>query len=157
MSAILSEKKGGHKYDKDGTSDCAFGCGCWMGGTRSGGSVDPFGKCPNNPVNTNPPKASRGKVLNDQQFLELRMQCFNSMHDERGELTDERTFVVKSIIGHRAGETHNLIYVRDTDGQAWELPLTAEDLAVRGRRIEVTMKRKVRVEEVKSEFKGAIG
>lgn len=30
------------------TSDCANGCGCWMGSSRSGGpdGVDPFGKCP---------------------------------------------------------------------------------------------------------------
>ncbi len=33
------------------TSDCAHGCGCWMGGSRSGGpdGVDPFGDCPKNP------------------------------------------------------------------------------------------------------------
>lgn len=30
------------------TIDCAFGCGCWMGSTRSGSpeGVDPFGECP---------------------------------------------------------------------------------------------------------------
>lgn len=45
---------GTHDYPgvKDGqlhfTSDCANGCGCWMGGSRSGGpeGVDAFGKCP---------------------------------------------------------------------------------------------------------------
>jgi hypothetical protein len=33
------------------TSDCAYGCGCWMGGTRSGGpeGVDAFGDCPKHP------------------------------------------------------------------------------------------------------------
>ncbi|MEK7159180.1 MAG: hypothetical protein AAB766_01620 [Patescibacteria group bacterium] len=44
---------GEHKYDVGvGTSDCAYNCGCWMGSTRSGGPVglDPFGVCPNNPV-----------------------------------------------------------------------------------------------------------
>lgn len=50
----------GHRYpgadaDERGeaffTSDCAYGCGCWMGGSRSGGpdGVDPFGACPNAP------------------------------------------------------------------------------------------------------------
>ena len=28
---------GGHSYTYEGTSDCAHGCGCWMGPTRSGG------------------------------------------------------------------------------------------------------------------------
>ncbi|RTL06392.1 hypothetical protein EKK58_05425 [Candidatus Dependentiae bacterium] len=33
------------------TSDCAYGCGAWMGGSRSGGpdGVDPFGECPKAP------------------------------------------------------------------------------------------------------------
>lgn len=34
----------------DGTSDCAYKCGCWMGPCASGGPVDPFGPCPKNPV-----------------------------------------------------------------------------------------------------------
>ncbi len=44
---------GGHKYaNHDGTSDCEHGCGCSMGPYRSGGptGLDPFGKCPKNPV-----------------------------------------------------------------------------------------------------------
>ena len=44
------KKFGPHKYQQEGTSDCAYGCGCWMGSCRSGGLVDPFGKCPNNPL-----------------------------------------------------------------------------------------------------------
>ena len=40
---------GSHKYEEDGTSDCAYGCGCWMGPARSGGPIDPFGPCPCNP------------------------------------------------------------------------------------------------------------
>lgn len=49
---------GGHHYpgcdvaDIDTfTSDCAYGCGCWMGAFRSGGpdGVDPRGACPNLP------------------------------------------------------------------------------------------------------------
>lgn len=48
------EKKeyGGHKYSEhDGTSDCVYGCGCWMGLSRSGGptGLDPGGLCPQNP------------------------------------------------------------------------------------------------------------
>lgn len=51
---LVSPKKfGPHKYaDHDGTSDCEYGCGCWMGPCRSGGDVDPFGMCPNNPLKT---------------------------------------------------------------------------------------------------------
>jgi hypothetical protein len=43
---------GRHKYaDHDGTSDCEYGCGCWMGPTHSGGptGLDTFGACPKNP------------------------------------------------------------------------------------------------------------
>jgi len=43
---------GRHKYaNHHGTSDCQYGCGCWMGPARSGGptGLDPFGKCPKNP------------------------------------------------------------------------------------------------------------
>lgn len=46
------KKYGGHKYpNRDGTSNCGHGCGCWMGPARSGGptGLDPFGKCPRNP------------------------------------------------------------------------------------------------------------
>jgi len=42
---------GDHEYGNlDGTSDCQYGCGCWMGPARSNGpmGVDPFGKCPGN-------------------------------------------------------------------------------------------------------------
>ena len=44
---------GGHKYSgHDGRNDCAHGCGCWVGSFNSGGplGLDPFGTCPNNPV-----------------------------------------------------------------------------------------------------------
>lgn len=43
------QRVGGHIYDEHGTSDCANGCGCWAGPSRSGGpdGVDPFGACPN--------------------------------------------------------------------------------------------------------------
>ena len=47
---VDSDKFGSHDYpNHDGTSDCGYGCGCWMGPSRSGGKVDPFGACPNNP------------------------------------------------------------------------------------------------------------
>ncbi len=48
---------GEHKYpDPDGTSDCKYSCGCWMGPTRSGGptGLDPFGECPGNPKDGKP-------------------------------------------------------------------------------------------------------
>lgn len=55
---------GGHFYpgcidEKDFfTSDCEYGCDCWMGSCRSDGpdGVDPFGKCPNNPNPDNEPE-----------------------------------------------------------------------------------------------------
>jgi hypothetical protein len=50
---------GGHYYPGcenpygDGfyTSDCKYGCGCWMGACNSGGpdGIDPFGECPKAP------------------------------------------------------------------------------------------------------------
>ncbi len=47
---------GPHNYSKDNELDrqykrCIFGCGCWIGPSRSGGppGLDPFGACPNNP------------------------------------------------------------------------------------------------------------
>jgi hypothetical protein len=48
-----SKPYGNHEYpNRDGTSDCVYGCGCWMGPARSGGPIglDPFGECPNNPT-----------------------------------------------------------------------------------------------------------
>jgi hypothetical protein len=47
---IDAVRYGAHAYTLDGTSDCAHGCGCWMGPYRSGGPVDPFGPCPKNPL-----------------------------------------------------------------------------------------------------------
>ena len=47
-----SKEYGEHKYaDDDGTSDCEYGCECWMGRTNSGGptGIDPHGTCPKNP------------------------------------------------------------------------------------------------------------
>ncbi len=42
---------GEHAYADHISSDCAHGCGCWMGSSRSGGPVglDPGGACPKNP------------------------------------------------------------------------------------------------------------
>lgn len=56
---------GEHRYVDGRTSDCAFSCGCWMGDSRSGGPVgiDPFGKCPNNPLN--------GKCLPERQDYDI--------------------------------------------------------------------------------------
>ena len=47
------DKFGPHVFDgdEDHTSDCAFGCGCWMGPSRSGGVegvASPHGRCPKN-------------------------------------------------------------------------------------------------------------
>lgn len=43
---------GGHKYEeRNGNSDCEYGCGCWMGPFQSGGPTGlyPKGACPKNP------------------------------------------------------------------------------------------------------------
>jgi hypothetical protein len=44
---------GRHQYSDDGSPDCMLGCGCWIRTPHSGGpaGLDPFGKCPRNPVN----------------------------------------------------------------------------------------------------------
>lgn len=48
---VDADKFGKHDYgDHFGTSDCLHGCECWMGGWGSGGPIDPFGRCPNNPI-----------------------------------------------------------------------------------------------------------
>ncbi len=47
-----SREYGKHDYGKcEGTCDCIYGCGCWMGSVMSGGplGLDPFGECPGNP------------------------------------------------------------------------------------------------------------
>lgn len=65
MATGYSNKEyGPHKYDKHGTSNCAHGCKCWAGPSRSGGplGLDPFGSCPNNPVD--------GKLLGGQEDYE---------------------------------------------------------------------------------------
>lgn len=56
-TGLRKESFGGHSYAPDGTSDCAHGCGCWCGPTRSGGpdGVDPMGACPKNPLSGNEP------------------------------------------------------------------------------------------------------
>lgn len=50
-----NKEYGSHKYSDDihHTSDCKYGCGCWMGPAMSGGpaGVSPFGDCPKNPIN----------------------------------------------------------------------------------------------------------
>jgi len=79
---------GGHKYaNHDGTSDCQFHCGCWMGPARSGGPVglDPCGACPGNPVD--------GKLLggkNDyENVVTYRIQDLESrLYKAEGHLKD---------------------------------------------------------------------
>lgn len=55
------EKFGSHAYDgggyERGIRDCP--CGCYMLSCSSGGPVDPFGACPENPIN-HPSKGVRG-------------------------------------------------------------------------------------------------
>jgi len=44
------------------TSDCAYGCGAWMGGSRSGApdGIDPFGECPEAPERPEPSRKPEG-------------------------------------------------------------------------------------------------
>ncbi len=63
---------GPHKYaDHDGTSDCRYGCGCWIGPTRSGApaGVNPLGKCPQNLEIDELPE-SFGKTMSKPEILE---------------------------------------------------------------------------------------
>ena len=62
---------GKHKYaDHDGTSDCKYGCGCWMGPSRSGGpmGVDPSGKCPRHVLRETLP-TSLGKPIGSEGIM----------------------------------------------------------------------------------------
>jgi site-specific DNA-methyltransferase (adenine-specific) len=50
------------------TSDCVFGCGCWMGDSRSGGpsGVSPFGECPkHDPAFIMPASSEERRKLRD--------------------------------------------------------------------------------------------
>ena len=59
MGAMIQKPTGhigGHLYpgtvaESFFTSDCKYGCGCWMGQSSSGGpeGIDPFGSCPKAP------------------------------------------------------------------------------------------------------------
>lgn len=85
-----SKEYGKHDYGKcEGTSDCEYGCGCWMGPARSGGpiGVDPFGECPNNPKD--------GKRLGGQADHEVvvtrRIRALESkLYNTEQELTELR-------------------------------------------------------------------
>ena len=55
MNGHGPKEYGKHQYaDLGGTSNCDYGCGCWMGPARSGGptGLDPFGACPKNPTDS---------------------------------------------------------------------------------------------------------
>ena len=60
---VESDKRGAGFF----TSNCSNGCGCWMGGSRSGGpdGVDPFGQCPNAPLPLPEPELGEGGAPND--------------------------------------------------------------------------------------------
>jgi hypothetical protein len=95
---------GPHKYaSHDGTSDCEFGCGCWMGQTRSGGplGLDPFGKCPNNPTGTPIEGMVAGKkdyeyvVIERIKELELRA---HTAEEKLKRVTPTKKQLVKRIV-----------------------------------------------------------
>jgi hypothetical protein len=76
---------GGHHYPAapDATSDCSHGCGCWAGPARSGGppGLDPFGKCPNNPVDgvRREGKDDYAQVVNDR-IRDLESRLYRAEH-----------------------------------------------------------------------------
>lgn len=72
-------KYGQHSYpDRMTTNDCANGCGCWAGPSRSGGplGLDPLhGLCPKNPLDGKPFRGNDDyeDVVNQRiEALELR-------------------------------------------------------------------------------------
>lgn len=60
------------------TSDCAHGCDCWMGGSRSGGpdGVDPFGRCPKHEISADT------FVEELEQQIESQKQIIKNLHKE---------------------------------------------------------------------------
>lgn len=78
------------------TSDCAYGCGAWMGSTRSGApdGTDPFGECPKAPKTATPDLSNdesvslpchrsdcsvlRGLVLDLREILAYEADAFDS-------------------------------------------------------------------------------
>lgn len=88
-----SKEYGSHSYEKSGTSDCKYECGCWAGDTRSGGPVglDPLhGECPNNPKSG---KQEQGKNVDYEIVVERRIRALefrankaNEFERELGEL-----------------------------------------------------------------------
>jgi hypothetical protein len=87
------KKFGPHEYaDHDGTSDCEHGCGCWMGPARSGGplGVDPFGICPNNPLDG---KRREGKT----DYEDVVTQRIDGLTAENGHLKNEINRLTKML------------------------------------------------------------
>lgn len=65
------------------TSDCSHGCGCWMGESRSGGPVDPFGRCPKNPKPPEQPEPETAGPVTEHMLREIAGPPFSPLGNVR--------------------------------------------------------------------------
>lgn len=105
------------------TSDCTYGCGCWMGASRSGGpdGVDPFGACPNAPSVDH---QSGGSSQGETEPYAWEIVWTDTRHGR--ELTNERWRAERAA---GAGVAVKPLYDHPTPDP---LGLAAENLALRG-------------------------
>lgn len=67
-----TKRYGSHKYDGgDGTGHCK--CGAWMGDARSDApiGVDPFGECPENPLDGGPTGTAGHEIVVKRRIMAL--------------------------------------------------------------------------------------
>ncbi len=116
--AVDPEKFGDHDYGENpySTDDCRHGCGCWAGESRSGGPIDPWGPCPNNPRGAVSsrllPAAQEAPTvtprLTDEQLQDLQRHLgraglsprpWNSVEDDAGRLVQDanRQWVIDCV------------------------------------------------------------
>ena len=75
-----------HEYSGPVSGDCKHRCGCWMTQSQSGGPVglDPFGKCPKNPLDgilmSDDGKLDYEYVLEERIFI-AESECFRLKRD----------------------------------------------------------------------------
>jgi len=105
-STILAKAKGGHDYgtENSSTNDCLFGCGAWMGGSRSGApdGINPFGTCPNN-TETNR-EEDEVKILEASSLIGMSLVSFTVQKFTQVYKTDVDGRGKEKIIGHFKNE-----------------------------------------------------
>lgn len=90
-------KYGKHSYpSEDGTSDCVYGCGCWMGPARSDGplGIDPQGLCPNHPLD-------KGSLRPKIDYEDLVNQRIRTLESEGSNQRDRATKAEARLKGAR--------------------------------------------------------